>query len=613
MTLPGATPGSPARFLPLAAVAAVFFMGLRPYHSYDVWHHIRCGWFALHNGPATTEPFTCVGRLFHLPWIQFEWLSQVIIYLAHTWLTTAGAILLKSLLYAVAFAMLARVCMLRGANGAATALAILAAAVAGAPRFAVRPEVFSYAIFGALLLTIEATRNGQLRLLWLTPVLFALWSNFHGAYVAGWVLLAIAAGAAWVGLWAHRLPETATFAKWTRWFRAAQPSPRLAAALTLAFVAAVAAVCVNPYGCRMLLVPLDLTTSAVVRQAINEWKPAGLDVWISPQNFFVPLLLVAVFARGRRLRLDEALTLAAFGLLSLTARRHIALLAFVTAPIVAAGFSPLLAPMLHRRRAGRALAAAVCVLALAASLMVLGFGPDPLAPLGLGLRYAGLGVEEGKYPVQTAEFLARKGPGGAIFNEYGDGNYYIWRLNQGADKDFARWLQSPPWLPFVDGRVDVFGERVMKTYSQVLNAGPGWTQALDKLNVNTIAVIWSQAPDMKSRAASPELLGALSADANWQTVYWDDARVVFVRRSAAAGLPALRVLPWSFNPAAYVQDRPWRQAMSDLAARLNLGEEFDCALARDMAAQLLQMRGGFQQAAAHLERACVLEPREPKW
>ena len=234
-------------------LCAVLLMGITPYHCPDVWNHVTFGRHALRHGPTQIDPFSCTGRMLELPFIQFEWVFQILTYLSHTHLGVTGTIMAKALLCVAAFALLALACRERGAGWGSTTLAVALAALAASPRFMVRPDVVSFVAFGFVLWALERARNGRPALLWLLPLAFVLWVNMHGAFLAGWALMGLAYGGAF-------LQRGAVDAR----------KSRIRMLFGIVFVLCVAAAFVNPYGVHIFLVPFKLTQTTMIRKAIRE-------------------------------------------------------------------------------------------------------------------------------------------------------------------------------------------------------------------------------------------------------------------------------------------------------------------------------------------------------
>ena len=576
--------------VPLALVA-VLFMAVKAYHAYDVWHHIRCGWYAWNQGPARSEPFSCTGKVLRLPWLQYEWLAQILIYLSHETLGVNGTILAKALLYAASFALLALACRRRGARPEAVAVAIVVSALAVSQRFYVRPGAFSFVAFGYLLWAIDRARAGKGRIMWSLPVLFALWANLHGAYVAGWAVLGMAAAGRFIDRRLGRLPEPPRLSPMLR---------RTGVLLALC----VLAVLVNPYHVRILEVPLKLSRSEVVRGTINEWKPFTADLWLSVHNLFVPVLLAACVARWRRLRAADVLTVLAFGYLAVSARRHVSLMAFVTAPIAAQHLSPFF-DWLRRRVPAWAIQSALCVLCGASVFMA----------HGLRLSTLKLGVDPSKYPEMAGEFLELARIDGHLFNGYADGNYLMWR-------------RYPHNLVFVDGRIDTYGAKVMRYWNEVQRAEKpgvaakyfsqsfvteGWGPVLRRFDVTACVVRFKADEDAKRLDDNPPtnpLVDALWEHPDWALVFWDDIVVIFVRRDRLAGRHEYLTRPDTFAASRLRSAQAWTAAVRDLEHRIGLGDRFDCATVRVSMANALQVRRRHEQALPHLRRALELQSHE---
>src|SRR5947209_2978935 len=78
------------------------------------------------------------------------------------------------------------------------AVVVLLATCTIAPGWSVRPQVFTYTFFALLLVMLERCfRDGgraATRVLWIAPLLFALWVNTHGGFPAGLAVLALYLG-----------------------------------------------------------------------------------------------------------------------------------------------------------------------------------------------------------------------------------------------------------------------------------------------------------------------------------------------------------------------------------------------------------------------------------
>ena len=178
-------------WLLIAAAAPFILLSGVTVQPNDFWWHIRMGQVILTTGRIPTTDFftfTQSGQ----PWLNQSWLMQIGLYLlyqagdlplvifAHAVTITAGYILV----------MLA--CLTTPGVGArAAALATVCAAALGQLHWDVRPQSASFLCFGLLVYSIERHRLRGGRVVWIWPILLALWANLHGGFVFGLALLGI--------------------------------------------------------------------------------------------------------------------------------------------------------------------------------------------------------------------------------------------------------------------------------------------------------------------------------------------------------------------------------------------------------------------------------------
>ena len=79
---------------------------------------------------------------------------------------------------------------------------------------------------------------------------------------------------------------------------------------------------------------------------------------------------------------------------------------------------------------------------------------------------------EQQFPVQAVAWLAENQPAGRLLNEYNWGGYLQWSL---------------PGSPvFVDGRTDLFGDKVIGDWMTLVGAGPGWQEQLTRYPIDLV-------------------------------------------------------------------------------------------------------------------------------
>src|SRR3954463_12160068 len=158
-----------AAFFVLAAIAAI-----APIRSYDYFWHLTTGrWIVEHHVIPRFDPLTLASA--HVPWIDGEWLYQIVLYALHGIGGDAGISIISAILAAAIFA----IGLLIASQDAGGALLIPGVSFPGGyDRLGVRP-----AAAAALLIVIAiALLGSRLRLVPLTiayAVLTIVWINVH--------------------------------------------------------------------------------------------------------------------------------------------------------------------------------------------------------------------------------------------------------------------------------------------------------------------------------------------------------------------------------------------------------------------------------------------------
>jgi hypothetical protein len=155
----------------------------------DIWFHLRNAQELLTRHSflrADLYTFTTAGA----PLLNFEWLSELPYYLAFRAWGQHGLLAVYLVLLWLIFAGVYYLALRRGANGGDAALVTMAGVALGSYSFGPRMLHFGWLCLVALLLVLERfERTGKG--LWVLPPLFALWINFHGSWVFGFVVMGI--------------------------------------------------------------------------------------------------------------------------------------------------------------------------------------------------------------------------------------------------------------------------------------------------------------------------------------------------------------------------------------------------------------------------------------
>ena len=180
------------------------------------------------------------------------------------------------------------------------------------PGLLLRPQLFGAACF-AIALWLLAGRAAHPGRLWFLVPLVALWANLHGTFFLAVGLI----GLAWLEDVNDRAPGA--------WRLVAVGSATLAAAM------------VNPYGAKIWLYVVQLSSNSAVRGLVTEWQPTSVDSWSGAAFLFsVPIALLLCARTGTPLRWPMLLSLGSFFLIGIVSVRGVYWWA-MAAPVILSG------------------------------------------------------------------------------------------------------------------------------------------------------------------------------------------------------------------------------------------------------------------------------------
>ena len=121
-------------------------------------------------------------------------------------------------------------------------------------------------------------------------------------------------------------------------------------------------------------------------------------------------------------------------------------------------------------------------------------------------------------PTSAINFLRANMIRGKMFNNDEIGDHVIYNL-------------YPQYKVFVDGRMDMYGTRIMKEYEKVISLEPGWKTVLEKYDIN---FVFYYTDSLLSRI--------LASDDGWRQIYTDNVATIFLRNTPGNGKIIARFL-----------------------------------------------------------------------
>jgi len=217
------------------------------------------------------------------------------------------------------------------------------------------------------------------------------------------------------------------------------------------------------------------------------------------------LLALVGFSR-RRWDWSDLITVLVFGYSAFLARRNIAPLALVIAPVLSRQAWPVVESVAAQLKLPTSvrqelnptitdvLNGLIVVLVVVAALIKCGFA---LAPQMIDRAQHEIA------PVRAVEWMRQNHVTGPMYNSYAWGGYLLWTL--------------PEEPVFVDGRTDVYDEFLLD-YIKVMSVRPGWQDVLDRYRVR-LALI----------ERDSFLATMLATQPGWRLAYEDDQAMIWVR------------------------------------------------------------------------------------
>lgn len=453
----------------------------------DLPRHLLTGRYILQTGSVpTTEPFAYpyAGKTY----VSHEWLADVAFQLTYQSLGLPGLIALSGILLASTFSLL----YWHTSSRLELRLPVLALFVWGAAatslNWAVRPHLISMLLLAIWLILADMLNRGKSVPVWVFFAYMALWSNLHGEFIAGvLVLMAYTAG-------------------WTieYFFDRSGADRRTGGRLWLALFLSALASMINPAGIRPWFTIFGFVNNRYLMSRMAEANPPDFSrpeflVLLSLLGFSIILPAIS----PSRLKPGQAFLLAGFSAMSLLAARNIHLYG-VVAPFVLSeslrgwNFPKSLSGPEHTlaRVEGNSKSIVWPVLVTFALGGIILFGAPRTAYV----------FSPTVFPTHAVAWLESHPQQGRMFNDLNWGGYIALHL----------W---PDHRVFADSMADTSGE-LTRHYEIVITRADGWEALLEHYEVS-----WVIVPNDSPLAV------ALAADPAWKIHYADSTAVVMSRES----------------------------------------------------------------------------------
>ncbi len=453
----------------------------------DMWWHLRAGDEMWHQGKILlTDQFSYTK--FGESWVNAFWLSDLGLYglwsLGGFFAIAVTVSLLAVMVMLIIFLQMEGSVYLRG-------LLVILAMMGAIANWAPRPQLISFLIFAALDFFLQRHLTFNRQPLWVLPLLFIAWGNFHGGYIWGALLLF----AVIVGEVFNRVFDNQPSLSWKEIRH-----------LSLWSVLAILVVPINPNGLMMWKLPFY---QVEVSLSIQEWlSPDFHQFYSHPMLWLLFLLIFGLAFAGKRMSFVDLFKGLGFAYMFFFAQRNLVAYTIVIAPIVARYLNPALANLMFAPNVKNFLAHypssagemppkvtkiinLFLVGFLAAAFLVYSFFVS--LPVNIAR----------KVPERSAAWLEANQPRGRIFNSYNWGGYLTWRA-----RDYP---------VFIDGRADLYGDALIQEWMEISR---GTEKGLALLDLYQINLVYLEPGHALLSKLSPQM---------WKKTYSDSQIVIYQR------------------------------------------------------------------------------------
>jgi len=440
----------------------------------DLWGHLRFGLDVLESGKITqVDPYSylSVGQR----WINHEWLAEVAFALA--WLAggSTGLIILKTVVGVLSIGLIYWFLIMQDIPPISTGSLVIIASLGLFSSIAtVRPHMFTLLFTSCTFIVIAKADSGRYKWLWTAPIIFALWVNFHGGFLAGLGFLVI---------WAiiHTLLNR------EKWLRILPP-----------VLLSTLAVLVNPYGLDLII--FLLRTATIPRAEIVEWQPLQPISILGGIYLILMVILILGLVYSRKEKSKPLMVLLALAaILPFVAKRHLPI--FSLAMLVFGGvhiadaWSRILPTGDTQRTRSRWIPIIIIILAIG---------------LVIGSYYNFLEIPiphrpNPYFPIDTVSLIKQSQVSGNLVIPFNWGEYAIWHL-------------GPRIRVSVDGRREtVYPDDIYEANLSFHNGINEWDSVLENHETNLVLVEVSSAP-----------FNLMKTKLGWKLIYDDSTSALFV-------------------------------------------------------------------------------------
>lgn len=485
----------------------------------DLWLHLRMGWWISHHGFVPNYDVlscTIAGK----PWVNHEWLFQVLVYQVQKIYGFDGLITMQSMVVAFTFLVLLFLGYSRDRQWL-TVFTLLMVLMVYQTRFTIRPDIFSL-LFFVLNIYILSLYINKKWAPYALVILQVLWTNMHGYFFFGPLLAAL-------GLLSEFLKRRVPLPfEWNMIGRLNDAEYRVLKRIVPLLVLAC---CVNPLTFKGAWYPVSVFfhlagDNKIFFEHIFELQKPITQATIFTDRYSYYKILIFISALSflfnrRKIDISSLLVWIIFLGFSLAAIRNLIYFAAASYMVCMVNVISLpwenVVPVRFSSVKFKHLTGILFKLGLI--LWMFNFGTQ-ISSNGYfdfdtyNRKSEFFGISKRVYPYKAVDFLIHNKIKGNFFNDFNSGAYLVGRT-------------SPGIKVFIDGRTEVYGAKFFETYQKIWQGGNSHVFADFERKDNITGALLNNAHQQIPR----DCLKMFHSFKNWSIVYLDDDAVIFLKQT----------------------------------------------------------------------------------
>ena len=500
--------------------ALVTFTSSLEIKDLDLWLHLRMGWWISHHGfVPNVDILSC--SITGKPWVNHEWLFQVLVYQIQKAYGFNGLITMQSLVVAFTFLVLVFLGYNRERQWL-TVITLLLVLMVYQTRFTIRPDIFSLLFFvlDIYILSLHINKRWAVYALVLLQI---LWSNMHGFFFFGPFLVVLAIVSEFIK---RRLPLP------YEWNTVGRLNDAEYTSLKMALPLLILACCVNPLTFKGAWYPVGVffhlaggDNKIFFEHIVELQKPITMPTIFNEHYMYYKALIfisaVSFVFNRRKIDISSLLMWAIFLGFSLAAIRN--MIYFAAAAYMVFMVNAISLPweniMPFRFSSPKIKHITVIALKLGIMFWMLNYA---LAMMTNGYfdydtyyrKSEFFGVSKRVYPYKAVNFLVREKIKGNFFNDFNSGAYLIGRT-------------YPNIKVFIDGRTEEYGANFFENYQKVWKDGNPHVFAYFENKDNITGALLNNA----HQQIPMTVLNMFYSLKDWSIVYLDNDAVIFLKQT----------------------------------------------------------------------------------